>query len=121
MSLRLLSIPVTDVDRAKAFYIEKLGFGERADVPFGEGMRWCELSPPRGDATISLVTWFESMPPGSVTGVVLETDDVRAAHAELTERGVEFAADVREEPWGTFATFTDPDGNGWVLMQPPGG
>ena len=70
--LRLVSIPVSDVDRAKAFYVDALGFEERFDGPFGEGMRWVELAPPDSQATIALVTWFESMPPGAVTGLVLQ-------------------------------------------------
>jgi catechol 2,3-dioxygenase-like lactoylglutathione lyase family enzyme len=85
--LRLVSIPVADVDRAKAFYVDVLGFEERFDGPFGEGMRWVELAPPDAQASIALVTWF--------TG------------------------EVREDPWGTSASFVDPDGNGWVLMQTP--
>jgi predicted enzyme related to lactoylglutathione lyase len=117
--LRLVSIPVTDVDRAKAFYVDGVGFEERFDGPFGEGMRWCELGLPGSQAAIALVTWFESMPPGSVTGLVLETPDVRAAYEDLTRRGVEFTGEPRDDPWGSSAPFSDPDGNGWVLMQPP--
>jgi catechol 2,3-dioxygenase-like lactoylglutathione lyase family enzyme len=117
--LRLVSIPVSDVDRAKAFYVDQLGFEERFDGPFGEGMRWVELAPPHSQATIALVTWFESMPPGAVTGLVLESDDVQAAYDELAERGVGFTSPPRDDPWGSSASFTDPDGNGWVLMQPP--
>src|SRR3954451_298516 len=115
--LRLVSIPVSDVDRAKAFYIDVLGFEERFDGPFGDDMRWVELAPPGAYSSIALVTWFEQMPPGSVTGLVLDTPDVRAAHTALTERGLEFGGDIREDPWGTSASFSDPDGNGWVLMQ----
>ena len=117
--LRLVSIPVTDVDRAKAFYVDVLGFEERFDGPFAEGMRWCELGLPGSATTIALVTWFDTMPPGGVTGLVLETADVRAAYAELGARGVAFTGEPRDEPWGSSAPFADPDGNGWVLMQPP--
>ena len=81
--LRLVSIPVADVDRAKAFYVDTLGFEERFDGPFGEGMRWVELAPPGSQATIALVTWFEQMPPGSVTGLVLDTPDAKAAFEAL--------------------------------------
>jgi catechol 2,3-dioxygenase-like lactoylglutathione lyase family enzyme len=116
--LRLVSIPVTDVDRAKAFYVDRLGFEERWDGPFGDGMRWVELAPPGSQASVALVTWFDSMPAGSLTGLVLDTADVRATCDELRARGVEFAGEVRDEPWGSSASFTDPDGNGWVLMQP---
>jgi catechol 2,3-dioxygenase-like lactoylglutathione lyase family enzyme len=115
--LRLASIPVSDVDRSKAFYVDVLGFEERFDGPFGEGMRWCELAPPGSYASIALVTWFEQMRPGSLTGLVLDTPDVRAAHAALQERGLQFSGEIREDPWGTSVSFGDPDGNGWVLMQ----
>jgi catechol 2,3-dioxygenase-like lactoylglutathione lyase family enzyme len=121
LSLELVTVPVADVDRAKAFYVNVLGFEERFDGPFGEGMRWVELAPADSQATIALVTWFEQMPPGSVTGLVLDTPDAHRAHAALTARGVEFTGDVREDPWGTSASFVDPDGNGWVLMQEPRG
>jgi uncharacterized glyoxalase superfamily protein PhnB len=96
-----------------------LGFEERFDGPFGEGMRWVELAPEGAQASIALVTWFDQMPPGSVTGLVLDTPDARAAFEALRERGVEFTGEVREDPWGTSASFVDPDGNGWVLMQTP--
>jgi catechol 2,3-dioxygenase-like lactoylglutathione lyase family enzyme len=119
--LRLVSIPVADVDRAKAFYVDVLGFEERFDGPFGEGMRWVELAPEGAQASIALVTWFDQMPPGSVTGLVLDTPDARAAFEALRERGVEFTGEVREDPWGTSASFVDPDGNGWVLMETPAG
>jgi len=117
--LRLVSIPVADVDRAKAFYVDVLGFEERFDGPFGEGMRWVELAPTDSQATIALVTWFEQMPPGSVTGLVLDTPDAHRAYTALKARGVEFTGEMREDPWGTSASFVDPDGNGWVLMQSP--
>jgi uncharacterized glyoxalase superfamily protein PhnB len=84
-------------------------------------MRWVELAPSGSQATIALVTWFDTMPPGAITGLVLETDDVRGAYEELRGRGVEFTGEVRDDPWGSSAAFTDPDGNGWVLMQPPAG
>jgi catechol 2,3-dioxygenase-like lactoylglutathione lyase family enzyme len=117
--LRLVSIPVADVDRAKTFYVDVLGFEERFDGPFGEGMRWVELAPRDSQATIALVTWFDQMPPGSVTGLVLDTADAHGAHRALKARGVEFTGEVREDPWGTSASFVDPDGNGWVLMETP--
>jgi catechol 2,3-dioxygenase-like lactoylglutathione lyase family enzyme len=117
--LRLVSIPVADVDRAKGFYVDMLGFEERFDGPFGDGMRWVELAPPHSQATIALVTWFDSMPPGSITGMVLDTPDARHAYEVLQARGVEFTGELRMDPWGTSASFVDPDGNGWVLMQTP--
>jgi catechol 2,3-dioxygenase-like lactoylglutathione lyase family enzyme len=119
--LRLVSIPVRDVDAAKAFYVGVLGFEERFDGPFGDGLRWVELAPAGSQGSIALVTWFEQMAPGSLTGLVLDTPDARAAYEALSERGVEFTGEVREDPWGTSASFVDPDGNGWVLMQSPPG
>ena len=83
-------------------------------------MRWCELRPPGSQAAIALVTWFPEMAPGSLRGLVLETPDVRAAVADLERLGVAFPAGVRDDPWGSSASFADPDGNGWVLMQPAG-
>ena len=82
----------------------------------GEGQRWVQLAPAAGETSITLVTWFPNMQPGGVTGLVLETDDVEADHAELRSRGVNITP-LENAPWGRFATFTDPDGNGWVLQQ----
>lgn len=117
MHVRLVSIPVADVDRAKRFYVELLGFEERFDGPFGDGQRWVELGLPGDRVAIALVTWLEAMPPGAQQGLVLHADDVHAEHARLTERGVELDA-VVDEPWGSSSSFSDPDGNRWVLMQP---
>jgi catechol 2,3-dioxygenase-like lactoylglutathione lyase family enzyme len=115
--LRLVSIPVTDVDRAKAFYVDDLGFEEVFDGPFGDDMRWVELAPPGSQTSVALVTWFESMTPGSMQGLVLETDDLDEDYEALTAQGIEFLGEISEDPWGSSATFRDPDGNGWVLMQ----
>lgn len=117
-ALELVSIPVSDQDRAKHFYTEVLGFAELLDAPFGPDMRWVMLCPPGGGTRVALVTWFESMPAGSLSGTVLACDDLEATIAGLQERGLRFAEDeVQESPWGRWKTFTDPDGNGWVLQQ----
>jgi len=114
-----VSVPVADQERARRFYTEVLGFAEREDAELGEGRRWIELVPPAGGASITLVTWFEAMPAGSLRGLVLGTDDAHAAFAELRSRGVAFAEpDVQDAPWGQHATFCDPDGNSWVLVGP---
>ncbi len=115
--LRLLSLPVADQDRARAFYTDKLGFDLVADNPMGPDRRWVQVAPKGAATGITLVTWFDSMPPGSVKGLVLETDDLDADVAALTGRGVVIEGGVQQAPWGRFATFDDPDGNGLVLQE----
>ena len=115
--LRVVSIPVADQERAKTFYVDVLGFELRVDASFQEGQRWVEVAPPGAETSLTLVTWFPTMPPGGISGLVLECDDIDATFAALSERGVVFAGPIEEAPWGRFATFTDPDGNGWVLAQ----
>lgn len=118
-SVDIVSVPVADQDRARAFYVEVLGFAVREDADLGEGRRWIELVPPAGGASISLVTWFDAMPPGSLRGLVLGADDCHDAFVELTRRGVEFVEpEVQDASWGQFATFCDPDGNGLILVGP---
>jgi predicted enzyme related to lactoylglutathione lyase len=119
--LEVVSVPVSDQDRAKAFYMNVLGFELRADQTMGEQMRWVQLAPSGGSASITLVTWFPTMPPGSLKGLVLATDDIHATYAELAARGLRWNGGVEEAFWGTFATFDDPDGNGWVVAQSRGG
>ena len=117
-NLSVVSVPVTDQDRAKSFYAEKLGFSAEVDSSFGEGMRWVMLRPPGSGTAITLVTWFDTMPAGSLKGSVLSCDDLDKTLADLTQRGVSFNEDeVQESPWGRWKTFDDPDGNGWVLQQ----
>ena len=116
-SITVVSIPVADQERALRFYADTLGFEVVADAPFA-GLRWLQLSPPAGGPSISLVTWFERMPPGSAQGLVLETDDVHRDHAELLARGVE-ASEPVEAFYGTYAELRDPDGNSWLLLQAP--
>ena len=118
--LKVVSIPVSDQDRAKSFYVDKLGFEVRSDNPMGEGQRWVEVAPPGSFTSFTLVTWFPSLPAGSLQGMVLETEDVRARYAELKGRGVPFGQEIEEAFWGTLTTFSDPDGNGWVLAQSRG-
>jgi catechol 2,3-dioxygenase-like lactoylglutathione lyase family enzyme len=118
LELSVVSIPVSDQDRAKAFYTEVLGFEAITDNPYGDGLRWVQVRPPGTSISFTLVTWFPSMPAGSLQGIVLETPDVQAAYLELLEKGVHFAHEPRQEAWGTYTTFSDPDGNGFVLSQP---
>ena len=118
-SVDIVSVPVSDQARAQGFYADVLGFAVRENADMGDGRRWVELVPPAGGASISLVTWFDAMPVGSLRGLVLGTDDAHAAFDELRSRGVAFAeAAVQDTPWGQYATFCDPDGNGWVLVGP---
>ena len=116
-SLQVVSVPVSDQDRAKAFYVDTLGFTLRRDNPMGPDQRWVEVVPPQGETSLTLVTWFPTMPAGSLKGIVLATDNIEADYAELSQRGVAFHGPIQKEFWGTFATFDDPDGNGWVLTQ----
>jgi catechol 2,3-dioxygenase-like lactoylglutathione lyase family enzyme len=117
-NLEVVSVPVSDQERAKQFYVDKLGFTAQVDGSFGESMRWVMLRPPGSGTAITLVTWFETMPAGSLKGSVLGCDDLDKTLADLTARGVSFNEDeVQEAPWGRFKTFDDPDGNGWVLQQ----
>jgi catechol 2,3-dioxygenase-like lactoylglutathione lyase family enzyme len=114
--VQLFSIPVSDQDRAKAFYVDTLGFELVSDTAMGPDMRWVMVSPPGAQTAITLVTWFPSMPAGSLKGLVLETDDLDADVAALRERGVEIPGGIEDQSWGRFVTFEDPDGNGIVLQ-----
>jgi catechol 2,3-dioxygenase-like lactoylglutathione lyase family enzyme len=114
-----VGIPVTDADRALAFYRDVLGFETRMDGSYGEGMRWIEVAPPGGITTIALVT--SGAPAGIDTGVRLSTDDAAADHATLRTRGVDVDAEVIPYPVPMF-TLRDPDGNRlYVVERPTGG
>ena len=117
-SFEIVSVPVSDQQRAKRFYMEVLGFELVRESPMGPGMSWIQLAPPGQSVTIALVTWFESMKPCGLQGVMVNTDDIDTEHATLRSRGLELS-DIKQEPWGRYAMFTDPDGNGWILRQPP--
>ena len=112
----IVSVPVADQDRAKAFFVDTLGFTLVADQPMGDGARWVQVAPGFGGVSLTLVTWFEQMPPGSLRGMVLQTKNIDASHAQLRKRGVEID-DIETAPWGRYATFQDVDGNGFVLQQ----
>ena len=114
--LDIVSIPVTDQEKAKTFYTDILGFELVRDNPMGPDQRWVEIAPSGAETSLTLVTWFESMPPGSIQGLVLDTDDVDGMRDTLVERGLKIS-DVQSEFWGRFCTFFDPDGNGWVLQE----
>jgi catechol 2,3-dioxygenase-like lactoylglutathione lyase family enzyme len=114
--VEIVSVPVSDQDRARDFYVDVLGLELIRDAEMGP-MRWVQLGVPGGrGTTLTLVTWFESMPPGSQKGLVLETDDLDGDVARLRAAGVEFPDGIRDQPWGRFVTLADPDGNGLVLQ-----
>lgn len=117
MQIKILSVPVSDQAKAKAFYRDVLGFTVQAEAPMENGMNWVQMGPPAGSTSIALVTWFEKMPAGSLSGVVLETLDIDLLHERLSARGLQLSP-ISSAPWGRFATFKDPDGNGFVLMSP---
>jgi catechol 2,3-dioxygenase-like lactoylglutathione lyase family enzyme len=119
-AVQLFSLPVTDQDRARDFYVDVLGFELVADTEMGPSMRWVQVRPPGVATSVTLVTWSESMPAGSARGTVLETDDLDAEVTRLGALGVAMDGDVREAPWGRFVTFADPDGNGIVLQTTAG-
>jgi catechol 2,3-dioxygenase-like lactoylglutathione lyase family enzyme len=116
--LEVVQVPVSDVDRAKAFYTEKVGFNEDHDHRVSDEIRFVQLTPPGSACSIAIGTGLSDMPPGSVQGLQLVVSDIEAAHAELVERGVE-VGEVQEFDWGSFVFFNDPDGNGWSVQQVP--
>ena len=116
--LELVAIPVSDVDRAKEFYVEKVGFNADHDHRVSDDIRFVQLTPPGSACSIALGEGIIETPPGSVQGMQIVVSDVKAARAELVERGVE-VSEVEEYPWGLFIHFADPDGNGWSLQQMP--
>jgi len=116
--LELVAIPVTDVDRAKAFYVDQVGFHADHDHKVHENLRFVQLTPPGSACSIVLGTGVTPMAPGSQKGLQVVVEDVAAAREQLIARGVD-ASDVDEQPWGLFVTFSDPDGNTWSLQQIP--
>jgi predicted enzyme related to lactoylglutathione lyase len=116
--LELVSVPVSDVDRAKAFYTEQAGFNADHDHTVSDELRFVQLTPPGSACSIAIGKGLTQKPPGSVEGLQLVVADVNAARAELAGRGVD-VSDVQEFPWGKFVWFSDPDGNGWAVQQIP--
>ena len=114
--LELVAVPVSDVDRAKAFYAEKVGFNADHDHRVSDEIRFVQLTPPGSACSIALGEGVVSAAPGSAQGLQLVVSDIEAAHAELVERGVE-VSEIQDFPWGSFVFFGDPDGNGWAVQQ----
>ena len=114
--LELLCVPVTDVDRAKDFYVNQLGFNADHDHRVNESLRFVQLTPPGSSCSISIGEGLTTMAPGSLEGLQLVVADADAAHAELAGRGVDVSA-VDDQPWGRFVYFKDPDGNAWNVQE----
>jgi catechol 2,3-dioxygenase-like lactoylglutathione lyase family enzyme len=114
--LELVAIPVSDVDRAKAFYVDKAGFNADHDHTVGDDVRFVQLTPRGSACSIALGKGLTDAPPGSVRGMQMVVSDIEAAHAELAERGIE-VSDIQDFPWGSFVFFEDPDGNKWAVQQ----
>jgi catechol 2,3-dioxygenase-like lactoylglutathione lyase family enzyme len=114
-SVPVVSVPVSDQDRARAFYTDTLGFELKTENAFGEGMRWIEVAPKGSTTSLSLVIWFETMEPGSLQGLAFAVDDVRASYEKFRTKGVSFDFPPREMPGGLQAVFRDPHGNGFVI------
>jgi predicted enzyme related to lactoylglutathione lyase len=115
--LELVAVPVSDVDRAKDFYVQA-GFNADHDHRVSDDMRFVQLTPPGSGCSIAIGQGIMSTEPGSVQGLQLVVGDIQAAHDDLSGRGVE-VSDIQDFPWGRFVFFTDPDGNGWAVQQIP--
>jgi catechol 2,3-dioxygenase-like lactoylglutathione lyase family enzyme len=116
--LELIPVPVSDVERAKAFYSEQAGFNLDQDHQVSDDLRFVQLTPPGSACSIAIGTGLTDSAPGSLQGLQLVVDDIEAAHAELGGRGIE-VSDVQDFPWGRFVFFRDPDGNAWNVQQIP--
>jgi predicted enzyme related to lactoylglutathione lyase len=116
--LELMAIPVSDVDRAKAFYAEQVGFHADHDHTVSDELRFVQLTPPGSACSISIGQGITEAAPGSVEGMQLVVPDVEVARAELARRDVE-VSEVQEFPWGRFVFFADPDGNRWAVQELP--
>jgi catechol 2,3-dioxygenase-like lactoylglutathione lyase family enzyme len=118
MKLELVAVPVSDPDRAKAFYTEQVGFNADHDFPVQEGLRFIQLTPPGSACSIAIGEGLTEAEPGSVVGLQLVVDSAADAREELAARGVD-VSEVQEFPWGRFVFFADPDGNRWSIQELP--
>ena len=116
--LELVTVPVSDVDRAKSFYVEQVGFKADTDQSPSSDIRFVQLTPPGSACSIAIGRGLVDSAPGSAAGLQLVVPSAEQAHAELSARGVD-VSDVQEFPWGTFVFFADPDGNRWAVQEPP--
>ena len=116
--IELLAVPVTDIDRAKAFYVDQVGFIADHDVRVNENLRFVQLTPPGSACSIAIGEGITDMVPGSQKGIQIVVANAEVAHAALISKGVA-ASDIDDQPWGRFVYFSDPDGNDWALQQLP--
>ena len=116
MKLELVAVPVSDVDRAKAFYTEKAGFHADHDHTVSAEIRFVQLTPPGSACSIAIGKGITDAAPGSVVGLQMVVPDIEAAHDELVKRGAE-VSEIQELAWGRFVFFADPDGNKWAVQQ----
>ncbi len=116
--IELVPIPVTDVERAKSFYVDKVGFNADHDVQVHDALRFVQLTPPGSACSVVMGVGITEMPPGSQRGVQMVVADVAAARGQLVSHGVD-ASEIDVLPWGSFVTFSDPDGNTWSLQELP--
>jgi catechol 2,3-dioxygenase-like lactoylglutathione lyase family enzyme len=116
--LELVGVPVTDVDRAKAFYTEKAGFVADQDHQVNEDLRFVQCTPPGSACSIAFGTGISPMEPGTLQGLQLVVPDIEAARKELLDRGID-VGEVQTYAWGRFVYFSDPDGNGWAVQELP--
>jgi catechol 2,3-dioxygenase-like lactoylglutathione lyase family enzyme len=116
MRLELITVPVSDVDRAKALYVDLVGFNADHDHVVSDELRFVQLTPPGSACSIAIGRGLTEVAPGSVQGLQVVVEDIEAAHAALAEGGVD-VSDVQDFPWGRFVFFSDPDGNGWAVQQ----
>ncbi len=116
--IQVTTVFVSDQDQAKAFYVDKLGMTLKIDTPMGPDFRWVEVIPANGEASISLSLPYPGMATGGPTGIIFDTSDMKATHAQLTANGVTFTEEPKEQPWGGIqAQFSDPDGNVFSLAE----
>ena len=116
--LELVAVPVSDVDRAKAFYVDQIGFNADHDQQVNENLRFVQLTPPGSGCSIAIGQGLIDSEPGSVKGLQLVVKDIEAARAELTGRNAPIS-EIDDQPWGRFIYFADPDGNAWAIQQLP--
>jgi catechol 2,3-dioxygenase-like lactoylglutathione lyase family enzyme len=116
--IELVPIPVSDVDRAKSFYVDQVGFNADHDHQVSERLRFVQLTPPGSACSVVMGVGITEVEPGSQRGVQMVVSDVAAARHALIEHGVQ-ASEIDVQPWGSFVTFADPDGNTWALQELP--
>lgn len=116
--LELVAVPVTVVDRAKTFHVDKVGFNADHDQQVNENLRFVQLTPPGSACSICIGTGLMQMKPGSIEGLQMVVPDIETAHKQLAERGVA-VSDIEDLAWGRFVYFSDPDGNRWAVQEVP--